>query len=176
MIPIQFALFLSRCCMGMASIIIMSSAHATVFATSTTEQTSFPPGCEATRFEFKADRLILGNHKNSIQPYLYFLSNHSNNKIWLNFKDKKEPNAGKSTILDPNNWSVMALDKAEYEFHCIEEGPGFMHHIPCKSALSVCHFPYAYFKGNKKGTYWVIENQSLQLALQGARSSGIEFL
>lgn len=97
--------------------------------------------------------------KDTIQ--LYRIYNPSSQSILLEHPQGANPGAqaGWSSIIDPNQVSVLQLNRPNFVLQCrVKQGQQYQD-VACSSALQVCQFSGVSFGSeHKNGSYWVVEN------------------
>lgn len=119
-----------------------------------------------------SDNLTLKGQKER----LVFIHNISETDLYLSHISNDDPGAqaGWTSRINKNKWSVLKLDKTELSFQCVEYRPGHEQQTSCQNKLSVCQIIPAEKPTNDSGNYWVAENLTLSKLLQAVSSRGFQ--
>lgn len=129
---------------------------------------AFPRGCEPQRnakknvtFEAKGQRLFYVHNQNAQTVYLAFINRTGT------------AHAGWTSKIDADKWSALTLDDRTLTFHCVETKPGSEQRVACRSVIGVCLQNNVQFDKNSQGSYWVAENEDLDLINEKVFARGI---
>jgi hypothetical protein len=98
------------------------------------------------------------------KPILIFVHNHSKVDLWITHPVIEVGlNQGhSSTHLEPEQWSVLVLDKEIFELGCVESRPGHEQQVSCAGFIEACEWPNISIPEKFKGTFWASENMPLK--------------
>lgn len=131
---------------------------------------AFPKGCNP-----------LSGIKNTITfnakgQALYFIHNKGMFPIYLAFTNTTgTAHAGWTTKLDSQQWSALTLEDRSLPFRCIEEKPGSEQRVSCERVVEACLYVKVIFNKKNKGSYWVADNDTLEMIDEKVRAQGIQF-
>lgn len=120
-------------------------------------QEIYPKGCMP--LVIKNELVTLSTKK----PRIVMLHNLSNKDLWITHPTSSSgASAGWSSRLEPQKWSVLALNTSKsFTLSCIESTPGHEQQIPCASVIAVCKWPSSSMKKETSSTFWAGENMEL---------------
>ncbi len=133
---------------------------------------SLPENCNL--IGIKTKQLVLKGKKER----LVFIHNISNMDVYLTRISVDDPGAqaGWTTRINKQRWSVVKLDEASLVFQCIEYRPGHEQLTSCQNIIYACQLEPQEKPINDVGSYWVAENMSLSSALQKVGSRGFQLI
>lgn len=127
--------------------------------------------CQQKNIQFSDNKVIL-NPRGETQQ-LFLLHNTSHQKVLLShYQVDPTADAGWSSVLDPDRWSVISMDQGKFPLTCQSNEAGG-EYLNCHQVLAVCDMPHAVFPRLNLGSYWAVENQSFKNILAEIKKRGI---
>lgn len=134
-----------------------------------------PLNCLNIDYSFQDQLLILGNKaKSDKKQTVYLIQNTGNAKIWLNHEaENKSASAGWATELESGKWTALSLAETPFDLACVELRPGAEQFIACETTLKVCKMQRLRFMETATGSYWLVENVTIDRLYDALEKRGI---
>lgn len=107
---------------------------------------------------------------------LFYLHNKGDNPIYMVFRNATgTAHAGWTSKIDPKQWSALTIEDRTLPFHCVEQTPRSEQRISCKRVIEACLFKHVLFSKESIGSYWVADNEGLEMVDEKVRAKGVQF-
>jgi len=167
---------MKRCCLVLTAIIFSLSASAV------SAQVKFPSGCRDLGHAFQYGDLILDPSYAKTSQTLFFIYNTSGHDILIRKEPKQKYIPSYSNVVHLGEWGSFAMDLRQLKLSCnvvysfnpkdLRE-PKEVSPVDCSSVLKVCEYNNAKFAEHNKGSYWVMQSNTLKKSILGSIQSGI---
>ena len=106
---------------------------------------------------------------------IYFLQNTSKQSLWIDHvvEKNRSANAGWSSYIRPGKWSAILINRKNFILTCAAIEPGKVDYQNCAKAVSMCT-PKITFNSKRKGSYWLVEDQSWDNLLSALEKRGVK--
>ncbi|MEO8402209.1 MAG: hypothetical protein ABI597_10515 [Gammaproteobacteria bacterium] len=132
--------------------------------------------CSPVEMTSQNNNLILSGVDQKHQSQVYIFKNLSSHSIWLDHPvEKRSSSAGWSSYLRVGNSSALMVNRKNFSISCEVIKPGKVDTLDCAKVISVCapnHIEI--LKTDKKGTYWLAENQSWDELVVALEKRGVK--
>lgn len=107
---------------------------------------------------------------------IYLMQNVSKQSLWLDHPNERHrsASAGWSSYLLPGKWSALLVNRKNFTISCAEIQPGKVDYQNCSKAITVCTPHVASFDSKRKGSYWLVEDQSWEDLLKALDKRGVK--
>ncbi len=131
--------------------------------------------CASLALKSQDKNISLPGVDESRTPKIYFLKNISQKSLWLDHPvEHVAASAGWSSYLRPGNSSALLVNRKNFTISCAVISPGKVDYLDCEKAIAVCVPKQATMTTNRKGVYWLAEDQSAEELLKTLEKRGVK--
>ncbi|MHB1946511.1 MAG: hypothetical protein ACYCQI_00170 [Gammaproteobacteria bacterium] len=130
--------------------------------------------CTPLTLKTHEQEIILPGVSDPHATQIYFLKNIAQQSIWLDHPDERHrgAHAGWSSYLRTGKWSALLLNRKNFTLSCAEIQPGKVQYHNCEKSITVCTPQHVQFDSKRKGSYWLVEDQTWDELLKSLEKRG----